>query len=454
MRMPIRHALTLATLTSALSISPLAFADVAATVERVGGNDASSSFDFKNAPKPVGEDLANNALFSIIDGEAEQGARLDALRDGKLPESNDDPGANFFFGMNTVGGRIRVDLKSAQEIGQINTYSWHSGERAPQRYTVYAAEGNEPGLNREPKLYVDPAHAGWTKLADVDTRDTNNAGRRRARGGQVAVSLNDPDFGTIGTYRYLLFDVQRTEDDGPYANTFFSELDIVAPSKVQRLKPDVAAVPANQRFKIVIDTEGLSPEMTKWAHEKLEPVCREWYPKIVEMLPSDGYRAPKTFTIVFRDDMGGTPAAAAGTRVMCNLPWFEKNQEGEGIGAVVHEMAHVVQQYRFGSRGTPFWLQEGIPDYVRWFVYEPEKNGARIRDIDGAKYDAAYRISANFLNWATITYDKDLVKKLNAAVRSGKYKDEMWKDLTGGKTLEQLNEEWKTWLRANQPTTR
>ncbi len=43
----------------------------------------------------------------------------------------------------------------------------------------------------------------------------------------------------------------------------------------------------------------------------------------------------------------------------------------------------------------------------------------------------------------TQKYDKEIVAKLNRAMREGKYKEEIWKDLTG-KTLQELGEEWKT----------
>lgn len=201
-------------------------------------------------------------------------------------------------------------------------------------------------------------------------------------------------------------------------------------------------------FEVVLDTTNLSPEMAAWARGRLLPVCEAWYPKLVEMLPSEGYVAPRRFTIAFRDDMGGTPAMAAGDRVMCNRAWFEANREGEAIGAAVHEMAHVVQHYQFGGERVPFWLQEGIPDYIRWYLFEPEKNGTRIREPAKARYDQAYRVSANFLDWATRTYDADLVRKLNAALREGTYRDAMWPELTGGKTLEQLDAEWKASLAA------
>ena len=127
------------------------------------------------------------------------------------------------------------------------------------------------------------------------------------------------------------------------------------------------------------------------------------------------------------------------------MEWFRKNMQGEARGAVVHEMVHVVQQYGLARRKNPDaprvpgWMVEGIPDYIRWFLYEPESKGAEItaRNISRARYDANYRITGNFLNWVVDKYDKDIIRKLNAAAREGKYTEALWKDYTS-KTVQEL----------------
>jgi len=53
-------------------------------------------------------------------------------------------------------------------------------------------------------------------------------------------------------------------------------------------------------------------------------------------------------------------------------------------------------------------------------------------------YDAGYRITANFLNYAVQKYGADLITKLNAACRQWNYTDDFWISYTG-KTLPQLN---------------
>ena len=183
----------------------------------------------------------------------------------------------------------------------------------------------------------------------------------------------------------------------------------------------------------------------------MSPALAEWYPKIIEMLPSDGYEAPAKFTVQFKAGRG--VADTAGTHVNAYLGWLRSQTNGQGVGSIVHEAVHVVQQYGRGRRNnpnatrSPGWLVEGLADYIRFYKFEPETHGARIsrRGLERAKYDASYRVTANFLNYVTETYDKDIVRKLNAAMREGKYTDEIWKTNTG-KTLEDLGAEWKSGL--------
>jgi hypothetical protein len=54
----------------------------------------------------------------------------------------------------------------------------------------------------------------------------------------------------------------------------------------------------------------------------------------------------------------------------------------------------------------------------------------------------SYRSTANFLNWVTEKYYPEIVSKMNAAMRLGKYNDGLWKEYTG-KTAPELGKEWK-----------
>ena len=63
----------------------------------------------------------------------------------------------------------------------------------------------------------------------------------------------------------------------------------------------------------VVETEGYTiriittetPDLTDWAVKELAPVLQKWYPKIVEMLPSEGYQAPKQVPIFFSQSTDG-----------------------------------------------------------------------------------------------------------------------------------------------------
>jgi hypothetical protein len=179
-------------------------------------------------------------------------------------------------------------------------------------------------------------------------------------------------------------------------------------------------------------------------------VVQEWYQKLVTMLPSEGFEAATNVTLRFRDDMGRTPASAGSGRVNMSSGWFRGELTREALGSVVHEMVHGVQncgrarRLNLQATRTPGWLVEGIPNYIRWFLYEPEAKGAEIteRNLARAKYDASYRITGNFLNWVTQRHDREIVRKLYAASREGKYTEQLWKDCTG-RTLQELGDQWR-----------
>ena len=118
---------------------------------------------------------------------------------------------------------------------------------------------------------------------------------------------------------------------------------------------DGAAVSAKQtyetaggKYEFTMDASE-TPDLAEWAQKELAPVVKEWYPKIVQLLPSDGFEAPARFSIALKKDMRGV-AATGGTHISCGAEWFCHNLKGEAKGAVVHELVHVVQQYGHARR--------------------------------------------------------------------------------------------------------
>jgi len=422
---------------------------------------ATPDFKFRKVPSPSKSDAATKAKFTIVDGRRDRnGGNVDKLSDGKIPNEEDQPSENLFFNAGTDGGVILVDLGDIIDIKQVNTYSWHPTTRGPQVYKLYAGDGKADNFNSQPKRGTDPGTCGWKLVANVDTRP------KERPGGKYGVSICDSN-GTIGRYRYLLFDISRTEGTDPFGNTFYNEIDVVEPNApvivaTSGIKRSWKTFEAERgKYRISIDTSE-TLDLTEWAHKELAPVLQQWYPKIVKMLPSEGYQAPGRLSITFNPNMRGV-AAAGGTRISCGAGWFRQQLQGEAKGAVVHELVHVVQQYGRARRSdpnatrTPGWLVEGIADYIRWFLYEPQTRGAEVtsRNIARVRYNSSYRISGNFLNWVTQTYDKDIVRKLNAAARRSRYKESLWKETTG-RTVQQLGDEWKRSLEkkiADQATT-
>jgi hypothetical protein len=216
-------------------IAPACFG---AAITTVGFNDSQSAtpdFKFSNVPSPSKVDAASKAQFYLSTGEKdESSAELFSLHDGKLPASADDASGNFFFKAGSDGGRLVIDLGSLIDVKQINTYSWNSGSHAAQVYKVYGSDGRANNFSTQSITGGAPESFGWKRITKVDTRPAQGTGT-----GQYGVSVSDAN-GTIGKYRYIMFDFSPTEKDDDQGNTYYSEIDVVdanAPSTARMLVP-------------------------------------------------------------------------------------------------------------------------------------------------------------------------------------------------------------------------
>jgi hypothetical protein len=196
-------------------------AEVKPVVEHKPNDAATPAFKFDKVPSPAKDDAGAKAKISVVDGEKDgNGGDVEKLNDGTLPSEQDEPAQNFFFNAGTPGGRLLFDLGSAIAIKQVNTYSWHPNTRGPQVYKLYGSDGTKD-FDAQAAGKGDLVKAGWKLIATVDTRPKEGEG-----GGQHGVSIAGAA-GPIGKYRYLLFDVSKTESDDDFGNTFFSEIDVI-----------------------------------------------------------------------------------------------------------------------------------------------------------------------------------------------------------------------------------
>jgi len=144
--------------------------------------------------------------------------------------------------------------------------------------------------------------------------------------------------------------------------------------------------------------------------------------------------AVKEITFVIDTAYKGV-AATSDARVAYSPVWFKKNP-GD-IDVVTHEVMHIVQAY--GQSNGPWWVTEGIADYVR-YKYGVDNVGAKWTlpaYQAGQNYDNGYRITARFLAWLEKNGNAGIVKTLDQHMRNHSYTEEIWKIKTG-KTLADL----------------
>ncbi|MEJ6578563.1 MAG: basic secretory protein-like protein [Akkermansiaceae bacterium] len=429
----------------------VSFTSLAALFAAVqSGRSTGAHFEIQDVPAPATNDAASAATFRVVGGQSDRAsAPLAVLHDGLIPTGQDDPGRNFFFAPGTEGGLILVDLGKEIEVASVATYSWHFKSRAAQTYSLYAASGELPDL---PKWPAAP-QGDWALVEKVNTSEIP--------AGQHGVLINQADKTPLGKFRYLLFDVKPNGLEAPFNHTFFSEIDVIdakgpETTLIEKPKLIVKKFPSKSgKFTYTLDSTD-APDLADWAAERLIPVMDDWYPKIIEMLPVPGVAPSTEITFTLKraenlpQNLRGVPAYASGASVVFNADFMRREVGGEAVGAGIHEIVHVVQFAGRDEKGRitrgkrlPTWVTEGAADYIRWFLFEPEKNGARInqRNFEQARYDSSYRISAHFFDWVVKNYDKELMRHLNLSIHEG-YREEIWKTWTG-KTLQELGSEWK-----------
>ncbi len=256
----------------------------------------------------------------------------------------------------------------------------------------------------------------------------------------TAIVVQGDTFEVIGDSDVVITDLQRMPADGEEKWYFLKpgeRFDLATRRKIERPTAQTAApsigkldwLTIGDRYRIGFDTSE-TPDLKPWVDEKLKPVCATWYPKIVDLLPSEGFHAPETFTITFHEDMEGV-AHCRGTSIHCAARWYRQQLDREGLGSIVHEMVHVVQQYgRHRGQRNPGWLVEGLADYIRWHLYEPASARRKI-DPARAKYTDSYHVTGAFLAWLVETKGPEVIPRLNAAMRQGTFQPESWESIAG-----------------------
>jgi hypothetical protein len=187
--------------------------------------------------------------------------------------------------------------------------------------------------------------------------------------------------------------------------------------------------------QVTVDTAA-APQAAAWGRQA-KKLVEKWHPLIADLLKSEGFTPPAEVKIIFRKDKKFV-AYTNGTTITISADWIAHHPEDYGM--VIHELTHVIQRYPPSNNG---WLVEGIADYIRFFHFEPK---TRLGPIDPtrASYRDGYRTTARFLAWVQKRYDKDLVSKLNAALRGSRYDTSLFEKYTS-KNLDQL---WAEFIRS------
>lgn len=190
---------------------------------------------------------------------------------------------------------------------------------------------------------------------------------------------------------------------------------------------------------VELDTSEV-PDLRAWG-EKARDLMVEWYPRFVNLIPTQGFTPPNKVALVLRKSdkgIGGT----SGGRIEVSSHWIEKHPDD--IGLVVHELVHVIQSY---PSPDPGWVTEGVADYLRWAIYEAKPLAWFHVPQEAKGYRRSYQVAAGFLLWLESGPAPGIVNKLNTAMRKRAYSDDLFKK-ESGRSLDEL---WEDYRAARKP---
>jgi hypothetical protein len=175
-----------------------------------------------------------------------------------------------------------------------------------------------------------------------------------------------------------------------------------------------------------------APDLANFAG-RVRGTLQDWFPRVVDILNSPNYTPPSKIDVYFDPDYNGV-AYASGGRIVGSVNYYRSHQDD--IGSMVHEMAHVIQQYK----KCDGWITEGIADWVRYYHFEPNRKPSK--PTPSQHYTNGYGVAAYFLDWINVRYNP-MIYWINKDCREGTYAPTIFPRLTG-KTVDQ---HWQEMLR-------
>ncbi|MEI7460911.1 MAG: basic secretory protein-like protein [Pirellula sp.] len=180
------------------------------------------------------------------------------------------------------------------------------------------------------------------------------------------------------------------------------------------------------------------PELKDWGI-KAANLALEWHPRICNLISTKGVAPANELSIRLIESEEGI-ASTQGTVITISSRWIKNHPDD--LGLVIHELAHVIQGY---PEGNPWWVTEGIADYVRNVVFEGKSQQLFAVPLDEKGYLQGYNTAAGFLFWLESDLAPGIVRRLNTSIRNRKYSDVVFKELTG----QSLDELWDTYCQEN-----
>jgi hypothetical protein len=219
------------TTTAALAVFLSAATSQAATVVTDTSTADDDFANFTGVDAPSASDYADQNAGNGVTAAVSAGSPEPTFDGFPVTRLNDGISAVdgvIFRNTTNLDGRYHYDLGSAIEIAKITSYSSNVDARAGQKYSVWGSVADtipsttttldiDTRATAVGSVRSDLMDAGWTLIADVDV----------FQGIGSSGAMITPDNGTsLGSHRWLMFNVQRMGGLNSNLHPFMMEIDV------------------------------------------------------------------------------------------------------------------------------------------------------------------------------------------------------------------------------------
>jgi len=198
---------------------------------------------------------------------------------------------------------------------------------------------------------------------------------------------------------------------------------------------------SGKKFEYRLVVEATNDAELEAFSEQVADIFGQIYPEIVAIFGGSSEGIDDTVRLSYPEELEANGISIK-NRIKAKAEWV-RSHPTDSLGMIIHEIAHVVQQY---PGGHPVWLGEGMADYIRhelevddaWrekgqsrLLVEAEARADGHNGTPGLHYTHGYYPATALLLYIEQFHAPGFIREAHSLLKSGNWRDSYFEEETG-----------------------